>query len=323
MGNTLNIKFLLNNNSKESNINNKMSNSQISLLNFDSMMKAGESEAILMDDSKESNINNKMSNSQISLLNLDSMMKTGESEAILMDDSKESNVAQIIESENSIEEVTSLANLPKFIRSNDHSELPSLPIDEVKTALNNTNISAVLNRISNNPEELNKVMETSINSMTPEMMEQARKLAMGGQGQQIIREMQRKGIDPKVMRSHILEEQKILKGLSSKVTEMTKKAILITNSRQLKVRNIPISSIKIAAANLVKSSDPVELSCSRLAAGPLKGKTIKVWCNPQHPGKNKRASKIIGFPMGGEMLIIMEEGDLNEKDFLAAEKLLI
>lgn len=52
------------------------------------------------------------------------------------------------------------------------------------------------------------------------------------------------------------------------------------------------------------------------------GKTIKVWYDPGYPGKNKRTSKIVGFPIAGNLLIIMDEGDLTEKDFIAAESLL-
>jgi hypothetical protein len=256
-----------------------------------------------------------MSVSQPSLTNLESLMKAAESESsLMMDPNLNSNTnAQIIGS-------TTVTNSD----DNELSALPKIPNigAEVKEALNDTNIATMLNRISNNPEELNKVMEESMSQMTPDMMEQARKLAMGGQGKNILNEMQRRGMDPSAMRAQLLEQQRQLKGLSAKSGDLTKKVIFITSSRQVKVRNIPTSSIQASATSLIKSTNVVELSCSRLAEGPLKGKTIKVWCDPERPGKNKRATKIMGFPVSGEILIVMEEGDLLENDFLAAEKLL-
>lgn len=253
-----------------------------------------------------------MSNPQVSISDLASLMKAAELDSSSMkEDNSEApqqNTQISPSTEPSVNATTSLPTIPQ--------------LSNMKETLNNTNISTVLSKISQNPEELNKVMEESLSQMTPEMMEQAKKLAMGGQGQQMVREMQRRGIDQKAMHALVLGQQKALKEISAKSSGPTKKVILITSSRQLKMRNVPISSIQPSVARIINSSNVVELSCSRLAAGPLEGKTIKVWCDTERKGKNKRASKIVGFQIAGEILIIMEEGDLNEKDFLAAEKLL-
>lgn len=259
-----------------------------------------------------------MSNSIPSLTDFESLMNAAKSESALM--SNESS-AQVIDST----EESAQSKAGPEVNVNQLPSIPSMNQNSTesgnKVELNNTSISAMLNRISSNPEELTKVMQESMGNVTPDMMEQAQKLAMGGQGKQIIDEMQRRGIDPHAMRAQLLEQQRNLRGLGGK-SDNTKRAIFITTSRQVKTRNIPSGSASSVASSIFKSQ-PVELSCSRLASGPLTGKTIKVWCNPNLPGKNKRLSKIIGFPIGGEGLIVMEEGDLLEKDFLVAEKLLV
>ena len=275
-----------------------------------------------------------MSNSQPSLTNLESIMKAAEAESALMTDSQpkpdtsssfnetpkdSESIAQIIESVPKSDKEASLPTIPGNVQK--PTGLPNLA-EEVKAALNNTNINTMLNRMSNNPEEVSKMMQQSMSQMNPNMMEEARKLAMSGQGDRVMQEMRRRGLDPNVMRSQLLEQQKAMRGTSSKIADELKRAVLITASRVLKMRNIPGQNVQDAAFNIIKSGEPVELSCSRLALGPLAGKSIKVWCDPNRKGKNTRLSKIVGFPIAGEGLFVMEEGDLTEKDFVAAEHLI-
>lgn len=209
----------------------------------------------------------------------------------------------------------------------DMADTPSTPSENTTSApapsltptINSTNLASVLNHISNNPEEAARIMEESIEKMDPDIMDKARRMAAGGQGQEILREMQRRGIDTNAMRAQILQQRKALQGLAPKKGD-TKSVVLITSNRQLKIRTIPINLIQAAAENIIGSPKIVSLSCSRLAIGPLKGKTIKVWCNPEVKGRNRRLSKILGFPIGGDGLIVVEEGDLDEQSFLTAER---
>lgn len=265
------------------------------------------------------------------LHDFESMMKAAEAESALMfeatDETKPVEGAKIAESAPAVQpDAASLPSIPKVLP--EAGSLPSNPsVDdatvEVKAALNNGNIASVLNRISADPTELSRAMEETAGQLSPEMIEEAKRLAMGGQGEQILREMQRRGIDPNALRAQILEQQKSLRGLSVK-NESTKRVVLITSNRQLKMRNIPLTSITAAAERIIGSDKAVELSCSRLANGPLKGKTVKVWCDPERKGKkNQRLTKILGFPIVGEGLFIVNDEDLDEASFLAAEKEII
>lgn len=233
---------------------------------------------------------------------------------VLFDFESMAQAAKAINNEDTVIEIPNEPNSPNEASSPNESSSPNEPIKLDKTA-----IAAALDRIASDPSHLGKALEASTNEMTPELMEEARRLAMGGQGEEIMREMQRRGIDPNAMRAQMMAQQRALRGLGSK-TANTRRAVFITGNRQLKMKNIPLGAIEVAAGAMLNSDKAVELSCSRLAVGPLSGKSVKVWCDPERKGKNKRLTKILGFPIAGEGLIIVQDGDLEEKDFLEAEK---
>lgn len=166
--------------------------------------------------------------------------------------------------------------------------------------------------------ELTKMMGESLSNISPEMMEQARRLANSGQGEQIMKEMNRRGVNPQALRSDLLRQRQALRGMGTKKSGVTKQVLYITRSRQIKERAIPIHDISSSINTILRISNPIELSCSRLAKGPLTGHTIKLWYNPNEPGKNRLSSKIIGFPIGGEAIIISETDDLTETDLIQA-----
>lgn len=170
------------------------------------------------------------------------------------------------------------------------------------------NIAGVLNELASNPNQLNKMIEESMGQITPEVMEQARKLAMGGQGDQIMREMQKRGIDVNSMNANIRQLRNALP--SVKKTGLTKTIVYVTRSRQIKEKDISMTDPHSCIATILRTTTPIELSCSRLAQGPLFGQSIKVWYNPADSSKNRLASKITGFPVGGELLIVSESTNL-------------
>ena len=271
--------------------------------------------------------------SGVSFRNLDHVFAAAELEAKLMENCVQEEVISTPSAESQAEgcmqnvesEVAPMLEVaPELERGTVDSVgvMPSISKADVQQALTNTNIASALKRIAENPDEVKTMMEQSMKQMTPEAMDQARKLAMGGQGDQIRKEMARRGMDPNMMRKQFLEQQRALRGAASVAPVDATSMILITTGRQLKSKNISQSSVNITAATLLHATTPVELACSRLAKGPLTGKSIKVWYDPNNPVRNRRATKIIGFPVGGDMLVLIENSHLTEKDFLAAEKFL-
>ena len=191
----------------------------------------------------------------------------------------------------------------------------------VKEMLDNTNFSEVLDKLKDNSEDINKLVSESAGVMTPEMMEQAKKYALGEQGEKIKREMEKKGMNNRDMKQQALQQKKLYHQLDAKKKGELKKVLLITSAKKLEIKSIHSNDIATDAKKLV-TCDAIEFSCSRLSLGPLSDNQFKVWYDPNIKFKNNRASKIIGFDIGGPLLIIMEEGDLDRDKFIKVEKAL-
>lgn len=191
--------------------------------------------------------------------------------------------------------------------------------NNVKEALDKTNFSEVLDKIKDNPEEVNKLAAESAGLMTPEMIEQAKNYALGSQGEKIKKEMEKKGMNNRDMKQQAIQQKKLYDQLESKKKGDLKKVILITSAKKLVEKTVHCNIIAEDAKKLI-TCDAIEMNCGRLAQGPLQGEKIKVWYDPNNKYKNARASKIIGFDIGGSLLILMENGDINQEKFLKVEK---
>lgn len=242
--------------------------------------------------------------------NFESMMAAGESEASKMNIDSDAAIIEEVVKETVVEE--------KIMEEGVDTQ--RISIGEIKDVLKNMNFADMLNHVKNNPGEIDKIVEQSMNH---DMINEARKIASGCQGDQIRKEMQRRGIDSRAMKEQFIEQKKVIQEMTAKNRGDTKRAILITASKQMKPRDIQIATISSQAHHLVKSDDAIEISCSRLAYGAMAGKTIKAWYDPNRVGRNARASKIVGFSIAGDLLIIMDEGDISDRDFLLAEKQLV
>jgi hypothetical protein len=204
----------------------------------------------------------------------------------------------------------------------DATPIPSLSMptaEQIQQTMANLNIGTVLDRMAAAPGQTSQLMAESMGSLPPEMMEQAKKLSQGGQADRILREMQKRGMNPHQMKAEMEQQQKTMKALNPKKMGPTKKALIVTLNRQVKSRAIPPDCGESAVAPILHCQHPVEISCSRLALGPWADKTIKVWYDGDLKGKNKRASKIVGFPVAGD-IIIHAEDDLLESDLIEVEK---
>jgi hypothetical protein len=193
--------------------------------------------------------------------------------------------------------------------------------DDVKNVLNNVNFSDVIDKLTNNSDETANLISQSAEHMTPEMLEQARRYANGDQGQKIKEEMMRKGANTKEMKDKMELQKKLYNDAHNKAKGEIKKAILITSAKRMESKNIHPKILDSEVKKII-GTNAIEISCSRLATDSLRGKTIKAWYDPTRNVKypNKRASAIIGFPISGELLIVMEGEDLLTEDLLKIEK---
>jgi len=211
------------------------------------------------------------------------------------------------------------------------SDSPSTPLptsqetsEKVKAALGSVNIKRMVDSIvTESPDGLKKIAASQLANANPEVMEQARKLAMGGQGDQIMKEMRKRGMDPVALRAQIKHEKKLNRANTPKSNIPTQSVIHINASRKAKCVNMNKITMASDIAKLLHTDTPVELSCSRLARGPLAEKIVKIWYNPDTSGKNRRTSKIIGFDIGSDLIVVVLEENLTLVDFEKAEGFLV
>lgn len=200
-------------------------------------------------------------------------------------------------------------------------------VDEnnIKDVLNNIDFSEVISKVTSNSEDVANLAAQSAGHITPSMMEQARKHANGEQGKKIKEEVVRQGLCNRATLENMKEQKKLYDQANIKAKGVAQKTILITSSKQIKIKEIhPKNSDKLKEeiGGILKTNNPTELLCSRLSKGPLENKTIKVWYDAKCKGNNKRATKIIGFQIAGDLLIMIDNEDLSEQNFREVEKLL-
>lgn len=196
--------------------------------------------------------------------------------------------------------------------------------EDIQMQLQNNSINNILQHISDNPDEITDMVEEAMNSLTPEMKECARKFATSSQANEVRKELQKKGVNPSVVRKQLKQRKKEKKAIpASLIMKRTQKAILITESRKVKPITLSCDNLELAISEVLHVSAPIELSCSRLAQGPLAGKSVKVWYDADNKTKNKLTSKILGYSVGGCMVIIVKDEDLLLDDFMSAKNALI
>jgi len=199
----------------------------------------------------------------------------------------------------------------------------SINENDLKTAFANTNIASLLEKVCKNPDDLNKLLHDSVDNITPDMLNNAKKMLGTGQGEQLLKSLQQKGINPNNLKSKLSAHNNAFKNILKPGNKSpTRKCILITTNRQLKIRNLPIDDMSKYISTILKVDSPLSIECSRLSIDIFKDKKITIWYDKNKIGKNKRATKIAGFTIAGDIIISILDEDINESEFLIVEKFL-
>ena len=208
--------------------------------------------------------------------------------------------------------------------------------DDIKNILSNENISKLLKNFNNNSNNnSNNILGDSMSNLTPDFIDNAKKLFSNGKSQELLKSLKKEGINLDDLKSKLSPHIDTFKSMSKNTKHPTQKCILITSNRQLKVRYLPVSNVSIipldkepnhnlfiSTSKLLKISNPTNFICKRLSIGIFSNKEVTIWYDKTQAGKNKRASKIAGFNIAGDILISLHNEDLNESDILSIEKLL-
>jgi len=199
----------------------------------------------------------------------------------------------------------------------------SINENDLKTAFANTNIASLLEKVCKNPDDLNKLLHDSVDNITPDMLNNAKKMLGTGQGEQLLKSLQQKGINPNNLKSKLSAHNNAFKNILKPGNKSpTRKCVLITTNRQLKIRNLPIDDMSKYISTILKVDSPLSIECNRLSIDVFKDKKLTIWYDKNKIGKNKRATKIAGFTIAGDIIISILDEDINESDFLIVEKFL-
>jgi hypothetical protein len=190
--------------------------------------------------------------------------------------------------------------------------------DQIKDTLTKSNIASAISQLSGDPAQAGKLMAEAKATMPPSMLEAARKMAVGSQGDQIAREMKKQGVNRQEVVSQMKEQKKAAAQARAAMQGPTKKVVVLTHSRKFTQKEVSIAQV----AAPLKCETAIQIPCSRLARGPLTGKSIKVWYNPDDASVNRRAMRILDTRVGGDVIFENSDGDLFLKDLEAVEKLL-
>ena len=145
---------------------------------------------------------------------------------------------------------------------------------------------------------------------------------MEKKAKEFLSDLRKNGVMPtQDMFSDIIQKKRNLVGLKDiNATSNTQIGLLITASRQVKQRWVPLDNVRLCISQNIHTDNPIEMACSRLSIGPWADKTIRLWYNPERKGNNKRASKLAGFGVGGEIFIMLDKHDIQIDEFIYCEK---
>jgi len=166
-----------------------------------------------------------------------------------------------------------------------------------------------------NPELMQSMVETALNTVTAEDINRQRQNINSTQGKKVLAALKKQGIKPASIRKQILNSKN---AQTQAVHKMMQEAPLV----------IVIRSNKVLSKHMVQGeeeehirrhtgTDVVMSPCTRLSS---EDNTIFM-CSQTVGKTNKRASKLVGYKVCGEVVFARKEGDLTVEAFAELERL--
>ena len=151
--------------------------------------------------------------------------------------------------------------------------------------------------------------------------EMIKKFMDSGNGQVILDEAKKLGIDPKLLMQKMAQYNRAMKAKAPHKGDKTTTVVVLNSKRQFKEQTV-IAGFADTTASTLLGGTAVEIKCTRMAVGPLAGKTVKVWYLPDDPKPNRRAKRLTGFKAGSNIIIGCDDGPVTTKMITAVEKIL-
>lgn len=177
-----------------------------------------------------------------------------------------------------------------------------------------------MNQKGFNLEEMSREGKTP----TREVFAEAENIAKSSDGMKMYDEIKKSGLNAREMALNFKKEQQMTKRFNDR-NKVFRTGVIITKNRQLKEIEI-WDDIKNDQVGLkIKSGGEVhQTNCRELQIDELKDHQIKIWYDPSlQKNKNKRATKLFDFEIGGDVLISSVKKNLTIKQIEKVEKIVI
>lgn len=222
--------------------------------------------------------------------------------------------------------------IPDLVGPNQRQSTPGTPAD-IRDYLRSLDGNKIFQEMTANPDIAKEVLDKALAGLTPEHIKQAAQLQNTPAGDRFLVE--------KAAKAEVQQEQRSRRGLRVQVTESNaararnaqanqrllnqsarqrdnrqyQKVVHMGPKRKLSEAELILGQEEAQVQKLLKAKSVIQIPCPKL------GPTIRVWYMPDFNVKFKhvRATKIVGFPVGGEFLFFDTTGDLTTSKFTALE----
>jgi hypothetical protein len=164
-------------------------------------------------------------------------------------------------------------------------------------------------------------------STDPKMKKVLTNLSQSDQGKKILEGMKKTGVNPTKVRADLKKQEKEAKKMkkleAGEDDRIRYQALLITRARKVRPVSLPFDATLTDVRKVFPSTASVtELACSRLAIGPLSKKMVKIYYDQTDQSVNKRTKRLVGFKIGGDLLLSVPGHQLTEKELDLVEMML-
>lgn len=166
-----------------------------------------------------------------------------------------------------------------------------------------------------NPELMQQMVTSALDNVTVDDVNRQRQNLQGAQGQKVIAALRKQGIKPADLRKQILGSKSARGQEIHKMMQEAPLVVVIRSNKLLSKHIMPGAEEEFIRK--ATGSDPVMSACTKLSSD---GCTIFV-CSEAVGRRNKRASKLVGYDVCGEVLFGRKEGSLTLEAFAELEKI--
>lgn len=162
-------------------------------------------------------------------------------------------------------------------------------------------INKAIGHFGSNPQEMMKFLAMAKNVLPADTFKMLESKAQSVNPHQVVQQMMKQGVNPNKMR----KQYKAAKKLAGSTKRAEPKYIEITSNRQIKQRQ--------GRPGCTNMGEVVSVACSHLSIGVIDN--IVAWYDSKDKRRNKLATKVMGFDVGGDVYFTAEGHDILLDDF--------